>query len=462
MATKSIEKPKNDPKRRLAAKKAAATRAYNLELASKKGLRLHHKVLTGGSILAVLVFTFLGITSQLETYAASHLAGTFVGLADKCLDNQHSVTADKNKIQLYHCNGTNAQKWTLANDGSLHSNNGQANYCLDIPGSSKAEYTNLQLYHCNGTNAQKFTLTNNHIVSNLTGFCATVRYSETTDSTRIWMKSCHDMSSQKWTYSGGSTQAIVTTPLLKRAPSSVNASGSGTAGSTGNPTNTASDGSNSGTSSNSLAGNIAILPDFYDSTWLSWNDGSDKFPVTWQGYTNVLQIAPNPQFIVSQRASGWTGENEINGMLCNNGATTGCTRSTRGARVSVRPGSKITYSAYVWVTPSTIGAVNSGGFQFFMDIYGSNGRIKELQGTNGCDGCGRINVPFGSSGWTFVQMQVTVASSYRADGAIGGGSGRYVTPTSVIPILQLNNWAIPSGYNEKANAYIRNTILMVQ
>lgn len=219
---------------------------------------------------------------------------------------------------------------------------------------------------------------------------------------------------------------------------------------------------NSGTSTNSLPGNIAFFPDFYDSTWLSWNDGYNKFPVTWQGYTNTLQIAPNPEFISGQRASGWTGENEVNGMVCSTGLATGCTRSQRGTHVAVRPGKKVTYSAYVWVTPSTVGAPNGGGFQFFMDVYGSAGRIKELQGTNGCDGCGRINVPFGSTGWTFVQMQFIVPSSYKADGALGATGGSRNTPTGIIPILQLNNWAVPSGYDEKATAYIRNTVLTIE
>jgi hypothetical protein len=454
-----------DRKRSLAAKKGAVTRAYNLELASKRALRLHHKLITGGAIAAVLVLAFLGVRSQLQTYAANIATGTFVGLAGKCLDNQHSVVANHNQIQLYTCNGTNAQKWTLTSGGALVSSNG-SNYCIDVPGDSTAQYVQLQLFSCNGTNAQKWVVANDRITSKLTGFCITVKNGNTSNSTPLLVQRCNGGSSQKWAYSGTATTGVTSGTTSGSSTGGTTTSGSGTTtgsttgSSTGGTTSTGA--TNSGTSTNSVAGNIAILPDFYDSKWLTWNDGYDKFPVTWQGYTNVLEVSPNPQFIVGQRASGWTGENEINGMLCNNGATTGCTRDNRTTRVSVRPGQKITYSGYVWVTPSTVGAPNGGGFQFFMDIYGANGRIKELQGTNGCDGCGRVNVPFGSSGWTFVQMQVTVASSYRADGAIGGGAGTYVTPTSIIPILQLNNFAMPNGYNEKANAYIRNTILTIQ
>lgn len=200
-----------DRKRSLAAKKAAVTRAKNRALAAKRQIRLHHKFLAGGAIAVVLVMTLLGIRSQLQTYAATVATGTFTGLAGKCLDNQHSVVANHNQIQLYRCNGTNAQKWTLTSSGSITSGN-SSSYCLDIPGSSRAEYAYLQLYKCNGTMAQKFKISGNQIISSLTGFCATVRYAATTNSTRIWMKTCHGSVAQKWIYSGTSTVGTSPTP----------------------------------------------------------------------------------------------------------------------------------------------------------------------------------------------------------------------------------------------------------
>ena len=443
-----------DRKRSLAAKKGAATRARNkqLLLENKRQLRLHHKILSGGLIAAVLVLTFLGIHGQLSSYAASTVKTyNIVGIGGKCIDNYNNMQEDRTVIQLYTCGPGKAEQWTVSN-GGIKSASG--NFCIDVPGQSKDQGIRVWLWSCNGTKAQKLAFSGSRIVNSNTGFCLTAENGSSENNTRLVMNKCNSSASQKWAMKAVGTTAATPkpTPAPKptTAPSNTTASGS------------ASSDAKSGTSTNSLAGNIAVLPDFYNGKWLGWNDGYNKFPVSWQGYSNVLQVAPNPKFMVGQRASGWTGENEINGHICSGGAITGCSQNSRDTRVSVRPGSKITYSAYVWVTPSTVGAPNGGGFQFFMDVYGSNGRIKELQGTGGCDGCGRVNVPYGSKDWTFVQMQVTVANSYKADGALGGGSGQYVTPTGIIPILQLNNWAIPSGYNDKAVAYIRNTVLTVK
>ena len=187
--------------RSLAAKKAAVTRASNREQAARRSLRLHHTFVAGGAILVVLVVTFIGICMQLETYAASNSTGTFVGIGDKCLDNSGSRLTDNNKVQLYQCNGTSAQKWVHTSAGSLRANNGSS-YCLDVPGNSKAEYTYLRLWKCNGSGAQHFTIVEDKIVGQATGFCATVHYAEITNGTPLWMKSCHGSTAQKWTYSG--------------------------------------------------------------------------------------------------------------------------------------------------------------------------------------------------------------------------------------------------------------------
>ncbi|MFC0844232.1 RICIN domain-containing protein [Streptomyces noboritoensis] len=49
-----------------------------------------------------------------------------------------------------------AQAWQPTANGSLL--NPQSGLCLDDPGSSTTDGTQLQIYDCNGTNAQKWTL----------------------------------------------------------------------------------------------------------------------------------------------------------------------------------------------------------------------------------------------------------------------------------------------------------------
>lgn len=213
-----------DRKRSLAAKRGAVTRARNRALAEKRQLRLHHKLIATGAIAVVLVLAFIGIRNQLQTFAATTATHSFVGLAGKCLDNADSITANKNHIQLWRCNGTNAQKWTVTSAGAIVSGNGNQTYCLDIPGANRAEFTYLQLYRCNGTIAQKFHLSGNTIISTLTGYCATVKGAAPTSGTRIWMQKCYGTASQKWAY--GTALQAVGNPVNPSVPDTTSGSSS--------------------------------------------------------------------------------------------------------------------------------------------------------------------------------------------------------------------------------------------
>ncbi|HKB31055.1 MAG TPA: ricin-type beta-trefoil lectin domain protein, partial [Streptosporangiaceae bacterium] len=66
------------------------------------------------------------------------------GLAGKCLDDYQSGTANGNKIDIYSCNGTAAQSWTAAADGTVQ----VFGKCLDIVGDGTANNTKIDLYQC--------------------------------------------------------------------------------------------------------------------------------------------------------------------------------------------------------------------------------------------------------------------------------------------------------------------------
>ncbi|WP_181442325.1 GH92 family glycosyl hydrolase [Streptomyces tateyamensis] len=73
-----------------------------------------------------------------------------------CLDALHSGTANGTQVQVWFCNGTGAQQWWPRPDGSIYSP--AAGRCLDVPNSNTADGTHLQLYDCNGTGAQRWTV----------------------------------------------------------------------------------------------------------------------------------------------------------------------------------------------------------------------------------------------------------------------------------------------------------------
>jgi hypothetical protein len=54
-----------------------------------------------------------------------------------------------NPVQVYTCNGTDAQQWTYSSDTLSALGN-----CLDIDGGGTANGTTVDLYPCNGTGAQ--------------------------------------------------------------------------------------------------------------------------------------------------------------------------------------------------------------------------------------------------------------------------------------------------------------------
>lgn len=67
-----------------------------------------------------------------------------------CLDDRYASTTNYNPIQVYTCNGTNAQDWTLTSSNQLM----VLGKCLDVEYGGTADGTTVDLYDCNGTGAQ--------------------------------------------------------------------------------------------------------------------------------------------------------------------------------------------------------------------------------------------------------------------------------------------------------------------
>jgi len=82
---------------------------------------------------------------------AGQWTGQITGYAGLCLDDRSASTALFNPVQVYTCNNTGAQQWTVVEAGSLIKDYGM---CLDINGGGTADGTAVDLYTCNGTGAQ--------------------------------------------------------------------------------------------------------------------------------------------------------------------------------------------------------------------------------------------------------------------------------------------------------------------
>ncbi|MFF0480864.1 ricin-type beta-trefoil lectin domain protein [Streptomyces sp. NPDC004435] len=125
-------------------------------------------------------------------------AGPLTGLAGKCLDVAGGSSADGTAVQLHTCNGTAAQRWTLAADGSVRA----LGKCLDVTGGGVADGTKAQLYTCNGTGAQRwrYDAATHDVVNTAADRCLDVTDRSSADGARAQIWSCTGAANQKWTH----------------------------------------------------------------------------------------------------------------------------------------------------------------------------------------------------------------------------------------------------------------------
>ncbi|MGQ4488984.1 ricin-type beta-trefoil lectin domain protein [Streptomyces sp. SAS_281] len=117
------------------------------------------------------------------------------GIAGKCLDDAFSSTANGNPVQLWGCDGSEAQWWTLHTDGTLR----VFGKCMDAAAGGTANGTKIQLYDCNGTGAQVWQPYNGGYRNPQSGRCLDDPGSSTADGTQLQLFDCNGTHAQKWT-----------------------------------------------------------------------------------------------------------------------------------------------------------------------------------------------------------------------------------------------------------------------
>jgi predicted alpha-1,2-mannosidase len=119
--------------------------------------------------------------------------------ANLCVDAAQSSTANGTAVQIYGCNNTYAQDWTVAGDSTLR----DLGKCLDVSNSGTADGTPVQLYGCNGTGAQKWsTGANGSLVNASSGKCLDDPNAATTNGARLQIYTCNGSAAQNWALPG--------------------------------------------------------------------------------------------------------------------------------------------------------------------------------------------------------------------------------------------------------------------
>ncbi|MCC5479238.1 RICIN domain-containing protein [Streptomyces barringtoniae] len=118
------------------------------------------------------------------------------GLAGKCVDVAGANSANGTPVQLYDCNGTAAQQWTVGSDGTIRA----LGKCLDVTGNGTADGSTVQLWDCTGGPNQKWTVTGAHdIVNPQADKCLDVTGNDSANGTRLQIWTCTGGANQKWT-----------------------------------------------------------------------------------------------------------------------------------------------------------------------------------------------------------------------------------------------------------------------
>jgi Ricin-type beta-trefoil lectin domain len=97
--------------------------------------------------MAKQVWTYSRVTGEIrQAFYSAVGQGTF------CLDARNGSTRNKTPVQIYPCNGTDAQRWSYAYQPGILSN--AEGRVLDVQGGNSAVGTPIWLYDQNNTGAQ--------------------------------------------------------------------------------------------------------------------------------------------------------------------------------------------------------------------------------------------------------------------------------------------------------------------
>ncbi|WP_225447098.1 ricin-type beta-trefoil lectin domain protein [Streptacidiphilus sp. PB12-B1b] len=113
----------------------------------------------------------------------------------KCVDDNTGSSADGTHVQMWDCNGTSAQNWTVETDGTIRING----KCMDITNASTADGAPVELWDCNGGGNQQWQAQAGMLVNPVSGKCLDDTGYNITDGTQLELWTCNGGSNQQWT-----------------------------------------------------------------------------------------------------------------------------------------------------------------------------------------------------------------------------------------------------------------------
>jgi Glycosyl hydrolase family 59/Ricin-type beta-trefoil lectin domain/Concanavalin A-like lectin/glucanases superfamily len=114
--------------------------------------------------------------------------------AGSCVDDNADSAANGTHVQMYSCNGSVAQKWTMAANGTIQING----KCMDITGGSTANGALIDEFTCNGGANQQWLAVNGTLVNPVSGKCLDDPSFNTANGIQLDLWTCNGGSNQQW------------------------------------------------------------------------------------------------------------------------------------------------------------------------------------------------------------------------------------------------------------------------
>jgi chitinase len=121
--------------------------------------------------------------------------GPVTGYGGLCVDVRGASSANFTAVQVYTCNGSGAQQWTVAAGNTLQA----LGKCLDVNAAGTSNGATVDLYDCNGTGAQVWVPQSGGALLNpQSGKCLDDTGWSTTPGTQLQIWSCTGSANQSW------------------------------------------------------------------------------------------------------------------------------------------------------------------------------------------------------------------------------------------------------------------------
>jgi len=116
------------------------------------------------------------------------------GLNGLCLDVAGANKAPKTPVQLFTCNNTPAQAWTIGTDGTFQA----LGECMDVAGASTTDGAPVQIFDCNKTGAQQWSISSTGQILNKLKCLEAVK-DGTKTGMKVQIQTCNGSEAQKFT-----------------------------------------------------------------------------------------------------------------------------------------------------------------------------------------------------------------------------------------------------------------------